>query len=1003
MSESRKTVTVVFSDVSGSTALGERLDAEALRHVMARYFEETRAVLERHGGTVEKFIGDAVMAVFGIPTVHEDDALRAVRAAAEMRDSLASLNAELERERGVRLEIRTGVNTGEVVAGDPAQGQSFATGDAVNVAARLEQAAEPGEIVLGHATYRLVRDAVHAERVEPLSLKGKAEGVAAWRLVGVLEGAPPFARRFDSPLVGRADELAAMRSAFDQALAQRSPALMTVLGEAGVGKSRLTSEFVTAVEQRATVLVGRCLSYGEGITYWPLVPMIERLEERAPLRELLGETEDGNLIADRVYEAIGRAEGLCTTEEAFWAVRKLFGALAQGSPLVVVVDDVHWAEPTFLDLVEHLVEWTRDASIVVVCLARPEFLDGRADWPGVRIPLEPLSEAEARMLIDELANAAQVPEAARRRIAEVAEGNPLFVEQMLALLAEAERPTGDVRVPPTIHALLAARIEGLPDEERTIVERASIVGREFWHGALVALSPPETNVAVPLQRLVRKRLVRPDRSSFPGEDAFRFGHILIRDAAYAATSKQVRAELHERFAGWLEAKSSEYDEIVGYHLEQAFRYRAELGRVDEVSREVAARAIEHLGSAGRRAFARGDVPAAANLLWRATALFAEDDPRRLEFLPELGLAYYEMGEFGAAHRFVAEAGEQARRHGDRRAEAYTLLYQAHARVMAGGTNEEAIADAESAVAMFEQLGDERGLAHAFEQLALFFGARGQLSPEAKALERALAYAERTGAAHLEAMIRGRRDIVAVFGITPVPTAVRDVSETLAWARARNKRNVEARSERYLAILYAMAGNSERARAHARSSAAAYAELGLPHSGPEEAAGIVEMLGGDPAAAEHHLRRGYELHARFGETGFLSTFAANLAHALHAQGRDGEAEEFTRISEGAAAADDVVSQFLWRSARAKVLARRKEFEEAEALAREAVRIAGETGYILWGADTLMDLAEVLRAAGRVDEAILPIQDALARYEAKCDVVSSAKARALLTELQLSLTS
>jgi class 3 adenylate cyclase/tetratricopeptide (TPR) repeat protein len=1003
MSESRKTVTVVFSDVSGSTALGERLDPEALRHVMARYFEETRAVLERHGGTVEKFIGDAVVAVFGIPTVHEDDALRAVRAAAEMRDSLASLNAELEHERGVRLEIRTGVNTGEVVAGDPTQRQSFATGDAVNVAARLEQAAEPGEIVLGEATYRLVRDAVHAERVEPLFLKGKAELVAAWRLVGVVEGAPPFARRFDSPLVGRADELAAMHSAFDQAVAQRTPALMTVLGEAGVGKSRLTSEFVTALEQRATVLVGRCLSYGEGITYWPLVPMIERIEERAPLRELLAETEDGNLIADRVYAAIGRAERVGTTEETFWAVRKLFAALAQGSPLVVVVDDVHWAEPTFLDLVEHVVEWTREASIVSVCLARPEFLDGRPDWPGVRIPLEPLSETEAQTLIDELASAAQVPEAARRRIAEAAEGNPLFVEQMLALLAEDGRGAGDVSVPPTIHALLAARIDRLPEEERTIAERASVVGREFWHSALVALSSPATDVAVPLQRLVRKRLVRPERSSFPGEDAFRFGHILIRDAAYAATSKELRAELHERFADWLEAKSSEYDEIVGYHLEQAFRYRAELGRVDELSRQVAARAIAHLGSAGRRAFARGDVPAAANLLWRATALFAEDDPRRLEFLPELGFALCEMGELAVAERFLHEAGEQARRYRDRRTEAYTLLHRAHVRVMAGGPNDEAIADVDRAVAMFEEIGDERSLAHALDRLGLFLQNRGQLRAEAKVLDRALVYAERTRDEHVEARIRGGRSALAVFGSTPVPAAIRDVSVALAWARARNNRSVEAQCERHLAILYAMAGDAERARDLVRSSKATYDELGFPHTGPDEAAGIVEMLAGDPAAAERHWRSGYDLHARLGEMAYLSTFAANLAHALHAQGRDGEADEFTRISEGAAAADDVVSQFRWRSARAKVLARRREFEEAVALAREAVRIAFETDYILWGVDTRMDLAEVLRAAGRVDEAILPIQDALALYEAKGDVVSSAKARALLTELQLSLTS
>jgi class 3 adenylate cyclase/tetratricopeptide (TPR) repeat protein len=1003
VSESRKTVTVVFSDVSGSTALGERLDPEALRQVMARYFDETRAVLEHHGGTVEKFIGDAVMAVFGIPSVHEDDALRAVRAAAEMRDSLAGLNAELEQERGVQLEVRTGVNTGEVVVGDPFQRQSFATGDAVNVAARLEQAAKPGEIVLGEATYHLVRDAVHAERLEPLALKGKAETVPAWRLLDIIPGAPTFARRFDSPLVGRGQELHSLREAFERARRAKAPVLVSVLGAAGVGKSRLTTEFITAVEEEATVLVGRCLSYGEGITYWPVVPMLEQIERRAPLRDLLADVEAGEVIAERVYAAVGRSGTAASMEETFWAVRKLVAALARERPLVIVVDDVQWAEPMFLDLLEHVIDWTRDAAILLICIARPEFIEDRPSWPGERIALEPLSDGEADVLIDNLAGEAELRPVTRRRITQSAEGNPLFVEQMLAMLAENDDRNGEIAVPPTIHALLAARLDQLPADERATIERASVVGKEFWHGAVLALSPPTARVTVSLQRLVRKEFIRPDRSTFVGEDAFRFGHILIRDAAYAATSKQLRAELHERFAGWLEAKSSEYDEIVGYHLEQAFRYRAELGRVDEFARELAARAIAHLGSAGRRAFARGDVPAAANLLWRATALFAEDDPRRLEFVPELGYALCEMGELAVADRFLTEASEQARRHGDRRVEAYTLLHRAQVRVIAGGSNDEAIADVERAVAMFEELGDERSLAHALERLGLFLLFRGQLRAEAKALERALVYAKRTGDEHVEARIRGGRSDVAVYGSMPVPTAIRDISETLAWARARSNRSVEAQCERKLAILYAMAGNADRARELVRSSKATYADLGFPHTGPEEAAGIIEMLAGDPAAAERHWRIGYELHASLGEMAYLSTFAANLAHALHAQGRDAEAAAFTRVSEEAAAADDVLSQFRWRSARAKVLARRQEFEEAEALAREAVGIAAETDFIVWGADTLMDLADVLRAAGRVDEAIRPIQDALALYEAKGDVVSSAKARAHLAELQLSLKS
>src|SRR6266540_2748892 len=380
--EVRKTVTVLFCDVTGSTALGERLDPEATRKLMARYFEQARTILERHGASVEKFIGDAVMAVFGIPQVHEDDALRAARAALELRDAVDE------------LELRIGVNTGEVVTGS---GETLVTGDAVNVAARLEQAAQPGEVLIGEPTYRLVRDAVEAEPVEPLAAKGKTEPLAAYRLLAVREGADSFARRLDAPLVGRARELRLLREALGRAIEERSSHLFTLLGTAGVGKSRLAQELVDGVGDGATILTGRCLPYGEGITYWPLIEMFRTLGAGTDVAQLLEGVENARTIVNGAFGAIGIVEGgAVDPEETFWSVRKLFEALAREQPLVVLLDDLHWGEPTFLDLVEHVADWSRDAPILLLCLARAELLDARPSWGGGKhnatsLLLEPLS------------------------------------------------------------------------------------------------------------------------------------------------------------------------------------------------------------------------------------------------------------------------------------------------------------------------------------------------------------------------------------------------------------------------------------------------------------------------------------------------------------------------------------------------------------------------------------------------------------------------------------
>ncbi len=476
----RKTVTVLFSDVKDSTPLGERLDPEAARGVMNRFFADVRGVIERHGGTVEKYIGDAVMAVFGTPTVHEDDPLRAVRAATEIRTELAELNSELEERWGIHLSIRTGINTGRVVAGDPATRQTFVTGDAVNVASRLEHAAGPGEILIGDPTYRLVRDAVLVEPVEPLDLKGKADPIDAWRVLGVVSGAPAVARRLDSPLVGRERELTMLRHAYERAAGDKTCQFVTILGAAGAGKSRLAAELLSELGDHATVLLGRCLPYGEGITFWPVVEIVKQAaglgpslsapESRRRLAAVVANDPEADAIVDRLGGLVGSESGPGGTEEIFWAVRRLLQALARDRPVVVVFDDVHWGEQTFLDLIDHLTDWARDAPILLICLARAELLEERSAWAGGKLNstsllLEALADEACGTLIENLLDPT-VPAAVKERISRAAEGNPLFVEELVAMLVdegalrrEQERwvtttDLSSLAVPPTIQALL---------------------------------------------------------------------------------------------------------------------------------------------------------------------------------------------------------------------------------------------------------------------------------------------------------------------------------------------------------------------------------------------------------------------------------------------------------------------------------------------------------------------------------------------------------------------
>ena len=621
----------MFADVVGSTSLVDELEPESARRVLDRFFATMRGVVESHGGTVEKFIGDAVMAVFGVPVLHEDDALRAVRATADMRDALGRLNAELEATLGVAIQMRIGVETGQVVAGDPAREQVFVTGDAVNVAARLEAAAAPGEVLLGESTYRLVRSAVSTEPLGRVMLKGKAEAVAVHRLLRV--AARASRRGLQSEFVGRARELEVLSELLGEVTLGQTSRLVTVIGPAGVGKSRLAEEFLATCSDNATIVRGRCLPYGAGITYWPLKEVIGEAaglrgdestdSARARIRALVEPVADADLIVERVAETIGIAEAVAEHKGSTWAVQRLFEEIARERPLVVVFDDIQWAETRFLELVEHIVPAARASPILVLCMARPELLDVRLDWARAddrakQVSLQPLSDDEFGRLVGNLLGGGELDKAARTQIVEAADGLPLFVEEMVAMLIEEGSLRRDdgrwvaadlsrVVAPATIHALLAARLDQLGAGERVLLERGAVEGQVFHRSAVMYLSPEHERPGIEerLSELVLKELIEPEGGEFSDDDAFCFHHLLLRDVAYDSVQKEERATLHVRFAAWLDEqagkRTSEYDEIVGYHLELAYRYEDELRGGRAPDGELAERAAERLGNAGLRA------------------------------------------------------------------------------------------------------------------------------------------------------------------------------------------------------------------------------------------------------------------------------------------------------------------------------------------------------------------------------------------------------------------
>jgi class 3 adenylate cyclase/tetratricopeptide (TPR) repeat protein len=986
----RKTVSVLFCDLADSTALGERLDPEPLRELMGRWYGEMQIAVERHGGTVEKFVGDAVMAVFGLPRAHEDDALRAVRAALEMQTAVERLNASLATNDRPELRIRIGINTGEVVTGDEAA--TLATGDAVNTAKRLEQGATGGEILIGVVTERLVRHATRLEAVAPVDAKGKSAPVEAWRVLGAIVGADSFARRWDTPLVGRTRELRVLRDELAASADERRCRLVTLIGAAGVGKTRLVSELVAEARDHAAVAAGRCLPYGDGITFWPLTELIRQLGGEQAVADAMGDDPDAALVVERLRVLEG--SGAAPPEELFWAVRRLFESLAASRPLLVVLEDVHWAEPMLLDLVEHVSRWSRDAPILLLCVARADLLEERPQWEGAHVRLEPLSNGEATELLDALDGGGILSPELRARVAEVAQGNPLYTEQLVAMLADEARSALDlVALPPTIQALLAARLDRLDADERHALERAAVIGREFWPGAVAALDGGHETLGPTLLGLVRRELVEPAMSSIPGEDGFRFRHALIRDAAYAGIPKRVRADLHERFADWVELHNGR-DEIVGYHLEQAYRYQDELGVVDDEIRALGERAGELLIAGGRRALARDDVPAAANLLERGVALLPRTSDARGFVLLDLAVALMRFGSFATAEGALEEALALARADGDRRLEQRTLIEREFFRIF---TNVETSTDeitriAEEAIPVLEALGDDAGVAKAWHLLseppaiACLWGER------AAALEHALEHARRAGDAREAAFVAASLMQAIQLGPTPVDAAI-DRAQ-LFLRESEGDRLLTASILSSLAVLLAMRGEFGEARAQWARAQALWKELGMAHRRAIRAidASTIELLAGDAAAAERELRTGYDMLAEIGDVHLRPTLAAYLGAVLAEERSLGDGEALAAYAESHSWEDDIVTQVMWRVARAQILAHTGEAAEAEQLAREAVDLAAPTDFLDLQATALLALAHVLQKAGST-EAVSVAGRAKAVYERKGNIAGAGRAALL----------
>jgi class 3 adenylate cyclase/tetratricopeptide (TPR) repeat protein len=962
----RKLATVLFVDLVGSTSLVTSADPEVVRRRVTEFFERVQHCVQLYGGMVEKFAGDAVLAAFGVRQAHEDDAQRAGRAALEMRKAVSELG----------LEARIGIEAGELVV-DSAE-STFATGEAVNLAARLQQTARPSEILIGPTAYRLAAGSFVAEDAGPLELKGLDGPLRAWRLLDVLEGpGPPRGPR--APLVGREAELELLENTFARTVRDRRAHLFTVFGDPGVGKSRLAREFLDGIE-RASTLIGRALPYGEGVTYWPLAEMVKAaagISDDDPLEEAFEKLREccaEEAVADVLALASGLLEALegeRSPQEIAWAAGEVFERLADVQPLILLFEDIHWAEPPLLDLIEHLADRVR-APLLILCLARPELLEGRHGWGGGRvrstaIELEPLSEDESRLLVEKLlaqlaGEAVEAPALVSEEVLERAEGNPLFVEETVRMLVEGGSTDGD-RVPDTLQALIAARIDQLPPAAKALLQRASVLGRVFWRGALGHLAPDLEDADALLGDLLQREFVlREPRSSISGEVAYRFKHLLIREVAYGGLAKLARAQHHARFAEWLaERTGEELVEIRAYHLDQAVELLAELEGAppEALAGETAAALVK----AAKRAIAREAYANARTLGLRALSL-----------RPSLGArwvsarAAWRLQDWTAVKVEMEKVRALAREQGEPVIEALALTAIGEATLKREGDPLSAKRLVDEALELLR--GHEDPVAH-FDALMVRATTAAWLSD----LDEVVRFLERAYGIALDAQ---RKDLqtMAAQALAQVHLVRLEVDEaelilTRALELAGESASVRARIGATLAYAWFLIVKGELAAAETllEEVRASSTELGVEPATAATLAklGWIARRRGDHKQSEKLLREALRITAARGDRGPLPELQATLAETLADLGKVDEAERLALDAHSGAGPQDVSARVTAAAALGAVRAAQGRDAEAEELLLFAISLARESDFKVWELEPLERLARFLRERGREAEA------------------------------------
>ena len=998
---SRKPITVVCTSVrvtaDRSSESWTVLDPERRSAALARCLAVQVQVFEQHGALVRRLPG-AVLAVFGLPIVREDDALRAVRATVGAHEQVEALAGVLTHDDALRVQARSGIVTGDVLTRGGAPDELWESGEPAGTALELSTRADPGEVLIADSTEPLIRHAA------ALTRRATSPDSGAWCLGSLAAVHGIHAVRRDAPMVGRQSELATLASTLERAAATRAVHTCTVVGAAGVGKSRLAQEFVEAARDTATVVTGVCAPHGEIATFSPLRQVVEQVAAGRPLSEVMLGTEHADLVTRLVASAVGMGE-TADAGDVFWAVGRFLEAASRARPLVVVLEDVHWASPTMLALVEFLSGWQRPAAVMLVCLARPELLQGRPGWlhqpRATRLELSALDPGEADVLLGHLAGSQHLGTDVRRRLARVAEGNPLFLEQLLTMLTEHPGLDVDADLPPTIAALLAARLDRLGPGERAVLERAAVVGRAFHRDAVAALLPSSARSTVDrhLAALATRDLLTA-QESHDAAATHLFRHGLIHAAAYRSGPTGAHAELHETLAGWLEVTDGSTDEVVGHHLERAVQCRLALGaRDDGHTRDLAGRAAHRLRLAGEQAHRRGDMPASAALLDRARRLPTGDDGTALEMLPGLGYALFEVGQLQRAEAILAEAVARAE-----------TLHQPRVRWQAAVTrmhldmylrpealNPDALVRAaDGAVRELERYDDDVGVARALMFASEIQWFLGRAVATQEAAERGLVFACRSQSRREEAWCRGQIGFALLNGPVPVGVGLRRCRDM--FVETRGDPVAEANLLLFVAAHEAMAGEFADALDHAATSRTATRELGLRWQTGIHAllSSQVCLLAGDPVEAEVLLRAALATFEEIGDRWDVVTAELDLQRALYEQGRFDEAREaLVRVDRPSPA--DAESNIKRCGVPALLLAREGRFTEAETLVRAGIEVAAASDLVGWQADLLMDLGEVLELAGRPREASDAVVRAQRRYARKGHLVGEGRARARLGSL------